>query len=473
MWFYDLFISHASEDKDALVRPLAEALKAAHVEVWYDEFELRVGDSLRRMIDRGLTRSRFAVVVLSRSFFAKNWPQRELDGLVAREMIGNDRVVLPVWHGVSKEDVLNFSPLLADVLAIDSAVGIESLTSQIMKVVRPRTSPLVVARDYLLENGITPPVVTDEWWLNVVEASHREYPWGFVPHMEHWGRWSFPLPGYDGESESRGERIAWTAMQMVWAAEAKARPVTQITQPEEVLEFINSQPGLAEMCHQYPNFLASYAPQLTIADFGGSFEDDFDWLLKRSAEDRLRQARTNPRGTKALTTDESRPGCDCEIALRHPSFGSYEPATLACQFVQGESGGPPAKHFETIDYVAWFLSDSSSWMPSKIRTTLTRGLADWSTWWWDSLTDGEHELGLISYEGRGELLNAMASVEDDKEFKMTKACQLDLVRRLDDSCHLIGLNENGDELSQRFLEAGFVEAFFESRCRRNRGQEIE
>lgn len=56
---FDVFISHASEDKATVVRPLAEALTDLDVDVWYDEFELRIGDSLRRKIDHGIARSRF------------------------------------------------------------------------------------------------------------------------------------------------------------------------------------------------------------------------------------------------------------------------------------------------------------------------------------------------------------------------------------------------------------------------------
>ena len=65
---YDFFICHASEDKDGFVRRLAELLEAKGASVWYDEFTLNVGDSLRREIDRGLAGSRFGVVVLSESF---------------------------------------------------------------------------------------------------------------------------------------------------------------------------------------------------------------------------------------------------------------------------------------------------------------------------------------------------------------------------------------------------------------------
>jgi hypothetical protein len=116
---YDAFICHASEDKDDLVRPLAEKLEDMGFDIWYDEFELRVGDSLRESIDKGLAVSAYGIVVLSKAFFAKNWPQYELNGLVAREIEG-EKVVLPIWHNITKQDVLENSPPLADKIALVS-----------------------------------------------------------------------------------------------------------------------------------------------------------------------------------------------------------------------------------------------------------------------------------------------------------------------------------------------------------------
>ena len=127
MWFYDVFVCHASEDKETFVRPFAERLRAEHLDVWYDEFSLKIGDSLRRSIDAGLSRSRYGLVVLSRAFFEKRWAQRELDGLVARETAGTESVVVPVWHGVGRDDVLRYSPPLADTVAADSAMGLEEV----------------------------------------------------------------------------------------------------------------------------------------------------------------------------------------------------------------------------------------------------------------------------------------------------------------------------------------------------------
>jgi hypothetical protein len=161
---FDAFISHASEDKDEFVRPLAQRLEEAHISVWFDEFTLKTGDSLRRSIDRGLAQSQFGVVVLSPSFFAKEWPQRELDGLVARETIGGQRIILPIWHRISKVDVCRHSPTLADVIAIPSELGLDKVVERLRRVIRPQGSPLIVARDRLIDFGLEPPVVTDQWW---------------------------------------------------------------------------------------------------------------------------------------------------------------------------------------------------------------------------------------------------------------------------------------------------------------------
>lgn len=108
---YDVFICHASEDKDSFVRPLAEALRKSHLEVWYDEFTLVIGDSLRETIDRGLSKSRYGVVVISPDFFKKRWPVRELNGLVAREISGEHSVILPIWHNISVKGLESVSHL--------------------------------------------------------------------------------------------------------------------------------------------------------------------------------------------------------------------------------------------------------------------------------------------------------------------------------------------------------------------------
>jgi hypothetical protein len=132
--FWDIFISHASEDKEAVARPLAAALKKAGARVWLDEHELKLGDSLSGRIDHGLASSRFGVVVLSPSFLAKRWAKTELAGLRAIEEDGR-KVILPVWHNVDKATVAKSSPVVADLLAISTSEGIEKVASAILDVI--------------------------------------------------------------------------------------------------------------------------------------------------------------------------------------------------------------------------------------------------------------------------------------------------------------------------------------------------
>lgn len=116
-----LFISHASEDKANFVRPLVQALEKEGLRVWYDEFSLKLGDSLRRSIDKGLTECTAGVVVLSPAFFSKEWPQRELDALYSSEVAGRIQV-FPIWHLVDASYIRSISPLLADRYAVSSSI---------------------------------------------------------------------------------------------------------------------------------------------------------------------------------------------------------------------------------------------------------------------------------------------------------------------------------------------------------------
>jgi Domain of unknown function (DUF1883)/TIR domain len=117
---FDVFISHASEDKESVVRSLAEECVKLGLKVWYDEFTLRIGDSLRQKIDRGLARSRVGLVVLSPSFVSKGWTNYELDGIVTRAVSG-EQLLLPIWHNITKQEVIDFSPSLADKVARSTA----------------------------------------------------------------------------------------------------------------------------------------------------------------------------------------------------------------------------------------------------------------------------------------------------------------------------------------------------------------
>ena len=134
---WDVFISHASEDKEVFVRPLAQALQALGISVWYDEFSLRLGESLSRSIDKGIAKSRYGLVVISPSFIEKAWPEYELRGLITREIEGRS-VIIPIWHGVDRKEVVEFSPSLADKVAVRTVDGTaQDIAIQILAEVCP------------------------------------------------------------------------------------------------------------------------------------------------------------------------------------------------------------------------------------------------------------------------------------------------------------------------------------------------
>lgn len=134
---YDIFISHASEDKEIIVRELANRLSNYGLSVWYDEFSLKAGDSLREKIDEGLFNSLCGLLVLSPNFFKKNWPKKELNGLMSINS-SNMNKIIPIWHRVSKEEVMHYSPILADLVSINSNIGFEKTIEKILEVVDPK-----------------------------------------------------------------------------------------------------------------------------------------------------------------------------------------------------------------------------------------------------------------------------------------------------------------------------------------------
>mgnify|MGYP003611137082 CR=1 FL=1 len=126
-----LFVSHASEDKADFARPLADALLKDYA-VWFDEYELVVGQSLLEEISKGLANCDYGVVIFSKHFFNKHWTQSELNGLFALEE-KDKKVILPVWKDVTKAEVAAYSPILADRLAAQASDGVDSVVNEIKR----------------------------------------------------------------------------------------------------------------------------------------------------------------------------------------------------------------------------------------------------------------------------------------------------------------------------------------------------
>lgn len=174
---YDVFISHAWEDKEVFVRPLAGLLQKFGVKVWYDEFSLKVGDSLSRSIDKGLSNSRYGIVVLSKAFITKPWTEYELRGLITKE-VGMEKVILPIWHEITKDEIMLFSPPLADKVALlTEKLNITQITMALLKEIRPDIHQALLRRLYLeniLNDGEVVKVKIGD--LQPAEIRHKELP---------------------------------------------------------------------------------------------------------------------------------------------------------------------------------------------------------------------------------------------------------------------------------------------------------
>jgi hypothetical protein len=127
---FDVFISHVGEDLENFVIGLADELRRRGLRVWYDDLELHWGDSISNSIARGLDASRFGVLVLSKAFFGQEWTKRELDAFLYRNLSG-DKLILPIWHGISREEVARYSPVLGEQVALFAEKGVTAIADSI------------------------------------------------------------------------------------------------------------------------------------------------------------------------------------------------------------------------------------------------------------------------------------------------------------------------------------------------------
>lgn len=132
------FISHDSRDKAAIAEPLAIKLLQLLCTVWYDEFSLKVGDSLREGIEAGLKECDKCILILTPNFLRNGgWAKREYDSIFTRELVEKRNVILPVWDKVSKKDVYEYSPILADRVAAKWSWGKDRVARKLLSAIGP------------------------------------------------------------------------------------------------------------------------------------------------------------------------------------------------------------------------------------------------------------------------------------------------------------------------------------------------
>ena len=130
------FICHDTRDKEEIAQPLALALQRRMCTVWFDEFTLKVGDSLRTEIEKGLKECSKCIIIISQHFLNnEGWSKREYDSIFTREVLNHKSVILPVWSGVSAKDIYNYSPALADKVGVDWKLGEDEVARRLVQAI--------------------------------------------------------------------------------------------------------------------------------------------------------------------------------------------------------------------------------------------------------------------------------------------------------------------------------------------------
>lgn len=117
---YDVFISHANKDKDELIEDLYQSLKLLGVNIFYDKESLEWGDNWKNRILNGTQNAEFAIIVISSNFFDREWTERELNEFLNRQNRNGQKLILPILHNITAEQLKEKYPSVADIQAISS-----------------------------------------------------------------------------------------------------------------------------------------------------------------------------------------------------------------------------------------------------------------------------------------------------------------------------------------------------------------
>jgi hypothetical protein len=345
---------------------------------------------------------------------------------------------------VEYDELIKYSPPLADVRAIKWANNLDAVITELLRRLRPEASPLIIARDFLIKKGVTPPIVTDEWWLDVVEFKEGDlrYP---DPNVGH--RWIFPLPHEAPDRGlERGLNIAWTALQLDWMREATEGKYCQLTHPERIHSYLKRCPGLLDCCRANPSIAALYAPQLTIPGYDDGLADVFDEALQAPYENSLHFFGYS--GPDTVNGDE--PLCGEAMAWRHPTFGNYTQAELASAFASAHTYHYTRSIHDGMTCLIWLLTDAASWLPDRIRWNLLDGMRS-NTYTWAPATH--------NWSADNAFSHALAGTKS--KFRFSRRVKADLQAMVGTALGELGVAESAGTISRRFIERDFVGGYYD------------
>ena len=355
-----VFISHASEDKDIFVRQLAIHLKNHNIDIWYDEFEIKPGMSIRESIDKGLSLYDIGLIVLSPNYFSKKWTVWELNGVI-QKMHSGRALIIPIWLNITHSELLDISPPLADILGISSNKKLTDIASEIYNLIYPNEPLLISAAKKIENEGFKPPDYHNDWWVDIIEFLGRDKLQ--LP-------WSLPKNPDNEDSQKKFYKIAWAGLRFNWIKKCMEMEFNQFTPPKDLINTINNTPGMREACNNNIEYLALYAPQLFFCDneFTNKMHE-----VSMSYKERLLKVAVLESYQCSLTVNGQIPTCNRIFALAEEKFGCYLPLHLLMHFVEGESLGPRPSHLGYWGVLIYLCSSKADIYPTNIKDILIEG----------------------------------------------------------------------------------------------------
>lgn len=117
---FDVFLSHANVDKQNIVDELNNSLEKLGVKIFYDKKSLEWGDKWKERILEGTKKSEFAIIVISKNFFDREWTEKELNEFLNQQNRNGQKFILPIVHNITVDDLKRKYPSISEIQAIDS-----------------------------------------------------------------------------------------------------------------------------------------------------------------------------------------------------------------------------------------------------------------------------------------------------------------------------------------------------------------
>lgn len=358
-----IFISHASEDKDNYVRALAKILCENNFDVWYDEYEIQPGISIRQSIDKGLRACDIGLIVLSPAYIKKQWTTLELNAIFSKITMGYGKLI-PIWLNITKKELFDYSPLLTDFLAIDGSKPLLNVVMELKRIIYPEKTTLEKTR-ILIENvGLETPDFNDDWWLNVIRFSGQD-----VFSVS----WSLPIN--PKKELDLFEEISWSALRYNWVTKY-SNLWNQFTSPDVIEHSILNTPGMQEIIEINIDFVLTYAPQLL-------FSNNCLSKLIQNRRLLLNSMIKNPQSSRykcSLTNDSLVPTCNRIFALCENNFGKYKSSYILQHFVEGESLGARPSNLGYWEVLILLNSKYAKIYPKPVQVKLLNGYRNFNSY---------------------------------------------------------------------------------------------